>query len=245
MIRPNVRASFGEEEVEWLLRLLADGDDERREHWEDRLREDGLDRLLDEPRALERIVERDRVEVLPSRLVVYVLLRQSLLETGVESRTIADYLTALVVEFGMGSRARRIADYDDREYGYLVDILSDLTEAQGRRAFLLKAHLGNFALWLSGLFPDFITARVQRKGGPGLDYYEEMGQAGYRMAADEPQAQQQSLDGLFRDAAESFNPLRRSLNRFSDQLLFPSSGSPVERLLRQARSDFDGGRGPH
>lgn len=245
MIRPNVRASFGEEEVDWLLRLLAGGDEERREEWERRLEEKGLDRLLDDPRALERILERDRVEVMPSRLVIYVLLRRSLLETGVESRSIADYLTALVVEFGMGSRARRIAEYDEREYGYLVDILSDLTAAEGRRAFLLKAHLGNFALWLSGLFPDFITARVQRKGGPGLAYYEEMGQAGYRMAADEPQAQQQSLDRLFRDAADAFSPLRRSLNKFSDQLVFPTTGSPVERLLRQARNGFDDTRDLH
>lgn len=244
MILPNVRASIGENEVEWLLDLLGEGDPDRRSEWESLLESEGLDHLLDHPRTLERILERERVEIMPSRLVVYVLLRRSLLETGVQRTDIADYLTALVFEFGLGDRARRIDDFDDATYDYLVDILEDLTGAEGRRAFLLKAHLGNFALWLSGLFPDYIATRVRRKGGPGLDYYEEMGQAGYLMAADAPQAQRQSLDALFRDAAEAFGPLRKSLNRVSDRFLFAASSAPVERLLRQARNGFAGG-GPH
>jgi hypothetical protein len=245
VIVPNVRASFGEREVDWLLKLLAAGDAARKEEWEERLAAKGIDHLLDHPRTAERILERDRVEVLPSRLVLYVLLRRTLLETGVESRRIADYLTALVFEFGMGDRARRVDEADEAEYDYLVDILEDLTGAEGRRAFLLKAHLGNFALWLSGLFPDHITRRVRRKGGPGMDYYEEMGQVGYRMAADAPQARRESLDRLFRDAADRFGPLRVSLNRISDRLLFPTAGSPVERLLRQARDGFADAGGAH
>ena len=241
MILPNVRASFGEEEARWLVRLLGRGDPEREEHWEEVLAEKGMDRLLDDPRTLDALLDREGVEVLPSRLVLYVILRRSLLERGLESRTIADYVTALVYEFGLGRRARRISDTDDQEFGYLVDILEEMTRAQGRRAFLLQAHLGNFALWLSGLFPDYITDRVRRKGGPGLDYYEEMGQTGYRLAADAPHAQERSLDVLYRGAAEAFGPLRRSLNRVSDRFLFPQSGTPVERLIRQARNGHAGG----
>lgn len=245
MILPNVRASFGEEETRWLIRLLSGGDPDRADHWEAVLAEKGMDRLLDDPRTLEALLEREGVEVLPSRLVLYVILRRSLLERGVESRTIADYVTALVHEFGLGRRARRISGHGEREYGYLVDILEELTRAEGRRAFLLKAHLGNFALWLSGLFPDYITERVRRRGGPGMKYYEEMGQTGFWMAADARHAQERSLDDVYRDAAESFGPLRQSLNRVSDRFLFPRSGTPVERLIRQARNGHAGGEGPH
>lgn len=237
MILPDVRASFGPEEVRWVLRLLSE-DEADRERWERTLEKEGLDGLLDRPETLEGLLDADRVEVAPLRLVLYVLLRHALLDAGIERREIADYVTAVVAEFGMGRRARRIADHDDREYGYLVDIMEDLVRAEGRRAFLLRAHLGNFALWLSGLFPDWIDARVRRKGGPGLDYYEEMGSTGYRMAADDRHARQHALDDLYRDAAESFVPLRRTLNRVSDRVLFPRSGSPVDRLLRRARDGF-------
>jgi len=242
MILPNVRMSFGEEEIDDLLRVLDEAGSGGEERWERMLRQEGPDALLDHPTTLERILDRSGIDLLSPRLVLYVLIRRTLLETGVESREIADYTTALVAEFGTRDRSRRVEPGGEREYRYLVEILEEITEAEGRRAFLLQAHLGNFALWLAGLFPDHIAAREHRRGGPGLDYYEELGRAGYRMASEAPQARRRSLDGLFRGAADSFVPLRRSLNRLSDRLLFPSSSVPVERLLRQARDGFREGR---
>lgn len=244
MILPNVRSSFGDDEVTWLLDVLGGGDPERRRAWEDRLERRGLDPLLDHPETPRRILERDGVEVLPPGLVLYVVIRRALLDMSLESRTLADYVAALVLEFGHGDRAHRISLHDDEEYRYLVDILDELTRTSGRRAFFLQTHLGNFALWLSGLFPGFIEARVRRKGGPGLDYYEEMGQTGYRMAADAPLAEERSLDDLFRDTAAEFPRVRRALNQVSDRLLFPRASSPVDRLLRQVRDDYLGDDDP-
>lgn len=240
MILPNVRASLGREEAQWLLQLLGGGEAGEERRWGEMLAEGGLDPLLDDPRALEAILRHPRLHPVPPRLAIYVMLRHTLLAAGIESRLLADYVAALVLEFGHGRRPFRIAEYDDKEYFYLVDIVEELAEASGRRAFLLRAHLGNFALWLSGLFPDHVTHRVRRKGGPGLDYYEEMGQTGYAMAADDPHARTESLDALYRDAAQTFGPVRRALNAFSDRHLFPRSASPVERLIRQAKNSFEG-----
>ena len=241
MIQPNVRASFGAEEVRWLVRLLAGDDDGARDEWSARLEEEGVDAVLDDGRTRRRILNAEGVSLAPPGLVLYVLVRQSLEEAGVESRVLADYVTALVLEFGREDRARRISERDEREYDYLVDIMNDMVEADGRRAFLLRTHMGNFALWLSGLFPDHITSRGHRRGGPGLDYYEEMGETGYRMAAEDPHARARSLSEVYREAADRFGDVRRGLNQFSDELLFPTPGAPVDRLLRQARSDFLGG----
>ena len=194
--------------------------------------------LLDEPATAQAILSDSGVSRVPASLVIYVLLRRSLLDHGIQSRTVADYLAALVLQFAREKRALRVAEHDDVEYGYLVDIVSDLDSADRRRAFLLRAHLGNFALWLSGLFPDYIVARVHRKGGPGLEYYEEMGRVGFGMAAEDPIAREQSLDELYRDLAGCFEPLRRALNRFSDTHLLPVPASPADRLIRQVQSGF-------
>lgn len=245
MILPDVRASFGREELDWLLEILSRGDPERRKDWEELLHREGPDHLLDHPEAARSLLDRSGVELVPSRLALYVILRRALLEAEVESRVVADYVTALTHEFGLGDRSRRISEHGEDEFHYLVDLVEELTRAEGRRAFLLQAHLGNFALWLSGLFPDFIVSRVQRKGGPGLGYYEEMGSTGFRMAADAPVAREQSLDELYRQAADAFRPVRRALNRVSDRLLFPSSSVPVERLLRQARDGLPNPDFPH
>lgn len=114
-----------------------------------------------------------------------------------------------------------------------------IAESDGRRGFLLSAHLGNFALWLSGLFPDWIGTRERRRGGPNLGYHEAMGQTGFSLAADAPFARRRQLDGCYRDAAKAFTALRVALNRFSDRYLTPRPASPVDHLLRQAVDDFE------
>jgi hypothetical protein len=149
MILPNVRASFGRTEAEWLVRLLSVGDERRQRHWEGVLAERGIDPLLDDPRTLDAILRQPTLAPLPPPLVVYVILRQTMLERGIESRALCDYVAALVLHFGEGRRALRIREYDDQEYRYLVDIVAEADEASGTRAFLLHAHLGNYALWLS------------------------------------------------------------------------------------------------
>ena len=240
VILPDVRSYLGRDDAAQLIRLLA-GAGEDRGALETLVAERGIDPLLDHPAMAEAIRDEPGVSRLPLELVSYVLLRRSLLDGGVESRLLADYVTSVFLHFAAAGRADRITEHDDVDYRYLVDIVQDLRDAGGRRAFLLRAHLGNLALWLSGLFPDWIGRRVRRKGGPDLRYYEEMGQTGFRLAADDPFARRQRLDGLFRDAAVSFSPMRRALNSFSDRFLTPRPESPVDRLLRQATDDFETG----
>lgn len=239
MILPNVRASFRGEDQEWLVRLLSEGDSRHHDDWAAVLNESGIDSLLDDRRSLRAIVDHATLGPVPPALILYVMLRHVFLDHAIDSRVLADYVTALVLEFGQGRRSFRIDEHDGKEYFYLVDIVKDLGEAEGHRAFLLRAHLGNFALWLSGLFPDYVVHRVRRKGAPGIDYYEEMGQSGYLMAADDPHACHESLAALFRDAAETFSSVRRALNAFSDRYMLPLAASPVDRLIRQAESDFE------
>jgi len=236
VILPNVRMSLGREDVEQLVRLLGGGDPAHVRSCESDLAEHGLDALLDDRRTLESLSEQRQLTVLPPTLTLYILVRHAMLESDIDSRVLADYVAALLLEFGRAGRSTRISRMDDKEYHYLVDIVDDLQTASGRRAFLLRTHLGNMALWLSGLFPDHIVARVHRRGGPGLDYYEHMGMQGFRMAAEHPFAKAQALGQLFREVATRFGELRRALNRFSDRYLVPRPTSPVDRLLRQVRS---------
>lgn len=239
MILPNVRASFGRAEAGFLLGLAAGGDEGARKREEDRLSEEGFDAILDDPRTLNALMASGGLTAAPARLVFYILVRHALLEDGINNRVVADYLAALLLAFGRGDRARRPAD-DHRapSFHYLVDIVEHLDDASGREAFLLRAHLGNFALWLSGLFPDHIAARVQRRGAPGIRYYEEMGATGYRLAAGTAHAESWGLDRLYQTFAENFPALRVALNRIADRHLFPSTGDPVDRLLRQIADRF-------
>ena len=239
MILPNVRASFGREEAGFLLGLTSGGDEGARRREEERLREEGIDAILDDPRTLNAVLASGGISAAPAPLVFYILVRHALLEDGINNPVVADYLAALLLEFGRGDRARRPTDdVDGRDYDYLADIVEAIESATGREAFLLRAHLGNFALWLSGVFPDRITARVERRGAPGIRYYEAMGATGYRLAADTADAENWGLDRLYQTFADNFPVLRVALNRIADRHLFPTRGDPIDRLLRQIADRF-------
>jgi hypothetical protein len=164
-------------------------------------------------------------------LFYFVVVRQSLRAAGVDDRDLADYLAALLLEFGQRDRAWRVDWHDDQRHRYLVDILVDLDASSGERRFRVMLHLGNYALWLAGLFPDYIAARHLRKGGPTVDYYDAMGRRGFGLASDHALAAQYGLAALLRTASDRFPSVRIALNGVSDRLLFPNAQTP-DRILR-------------
>jgi len=201
--------------------LLSRGSSVRRAGLERRLEAEGPDPLLDDPALAGGLLE-VRSLVLPSpALFFYVVIRDLLRGAGIDDRDLADYLAALLIEFGRRDRAFRVDWHDDHVHRYLVDIVADLEASDGERRFQVMAHLGNFALWLSGLFPDYIAARRLRKGGPDLSYYDALGRRGFAMASDHALADRYHLEGVFRAAAGHYDGVRRTLNRLSDRLLFP------------------------
>lgn len=237
MILPNIRSTFDRGDAQFLIWLLTRGSEAARAREESRLVAEGLDAVLDDPRTLNALLTAGSFSSARPELVFYVLVRHALLEDGINDRGLADYVAALVLAFGRGGRAYHIAE-DTTEYRYLTDIVAAGDQSSGRRAFLLRAHLGEFALWLSGLFPDRITAREQRYAAPPLSYYEEMGSTGYRLAAGFDDAERHGLAELYRDCADVFPALRVALNRVADRHLFPVTGDRIDRLLRQVADSF-------
>ena len=212
MILPTIRASFGRTDALQLVELLGRSDPELRRQAEERLERHGVDALLDDPRVLNALLTEESVGSSPD-LIFYVLVRQALLEGGIESRETADLVASVVVAFSRSRRAYRVSDDAREEFHYLVDMLARLGEPGERRTFMLKAHLGDYALWLAGLFPDFLEARVRRRGAPPIDYYEKVGAAGYRMASETREAASLGLESTYREVSEHFQGVRVALNR--------------------------------
>ena len=149
---------------------------------------------------------------------------------------LADYAASILLHFGLRDRAMRVAQADDETYDTLVALVGEVDGPDARRTLLVRAHLGNYALWVAGLFPDFIERRRWRRGGPNLDYYDEMGRRGFRLASEHRLANEHGLSPLFALVAERFPVMRQALNRVSDTLLFPNVSSP-ERVMRQVRDE--------
>jgi hypothetical protein len=237
MMLANVRARLGREDAQLVLRLLTGGRPESARRAEATLADHGLDPLLDEPELLQALIAARQSAHASLPLFCYVVVRHALRRLGSDDRQLADYVASVLLHFGLRERARRLADTDDEVYDTIARIAEDVESADPHRAFLARAHLGNYALWLSGLFPDHIEHRRFRRGGPDLGYYEDMGRRGFRLAAGHRLAARHGLAPLYGAAAEAFPQLRRALNAVSDSLLFTHVHTP-ERLMRQVRDAF-------
>jgi hypothetical protein len=236
MILGTVRRRLGRTDAQLAVRLLAHGRSDERDRLEGTLADQGLDALLDDPRLLAALLRTPGGAQASLPLFCYVVVRQALRSLGEEDRALADFAASIVMHFGMRDRALRISDADDQVYTTLADLLADADSGDPRRSFLVRAHLGHYALWLSGLFPDRVEERRWRRGGPDLDYYEEMGRRGYRLAANHRLAAEYGMVALFATAADRFGVLRCALTQISDTLLFPNRHTP-ERLMRQVRDE--------
>lgn len=231
MVRANTRCRLSAADLQLVILLLSRGSSHRRASLERKLAMEGPDALLDAPELLGRLLA-VRTMLVPSEpLFLYVLIRHALRQADIDDRELADYLASLLLDFGQRDRAWRVDWHDDQQHRYLVDILADIEASEGERRFRVTVHLGNYALWLAGVFPDYIAARHLRKGGPDVTYYDALGRRGFALASDHALASQYGLGPTLRLAAERFPSVRSVLNNVSDRVFFPGFQSP-DRALR-------------
>jgi hypothetical protein len=104
------------------------------------------------------------------------------------------------------------------ERQYVSDMLIALTRATPEQAFLLRAHVGNYSLFLSGIFHENTQHRSLR-GAPDLAFYEQVGRTNYQLVASHATARRCDLSDVYEGLAGRFHEVRLALNRLSDSLL--------------------------
>ncbi|MGH7676858.1 MAG: hypothetical protein ACRENU_00245 [Gemmatimonadaceae bacterium] len=236
MILANARHGLSRQDAQLAVRLLARDSAEELERMEQRLVDDGLDTILDDERLPDALVRSRNGAYASMPLFLYVTVRHALLRAGERDRSVSDYLAALLLAFGSRGRAERVSEADDELYDTLVSLLDDVNDRDPRRAFLVRVHLGNRALWIAGLFPDYVEQRKWRRGGPDLGYFEDLGRRGFELAAEHRIAEQYGMAEVYATVAARFGLLRVALNSLSDALMFPNVHTP-ERLMRQVRDE--------
>jgi hypothetical protein len=236
MILANTRFRLSREDAQLAVRLVAHDSADELGRIEQRLVDEGLDTILDDERLPVALIESRFGAYASLPLFLYVMVRHALLRAGERDRALSDYLAAVLLAFGPRGRAERISDADDQMYDTLAALLDDVNDRDPRRAFLVRVHLGNRALWFAGLFPDYVEQRKWRRGGPDLGYFEEVGRRGFELAAEHRLADQYGMSEVYATVAARFGLLRVALNTLSDRLLFPNVHTP-ERLMRQVSDE--------
>ena len=107
MILPTIRASLSRNDAQQLIGLLGRTDPDLAEAARLRLEESGIGSLLDDPRIQNALLTDADVSV-PPPIIFYVLVRQALLEGGIDDEHTSDYVASMLVSFGRARRAYRI-----------------------------------------------------------------------------------------------------------------------------------------
>jgi hypothetical protein len=155
-------------------------------------------------------------------LLFNVLLRRSIGKPkSALDRAAINYLANLLSLFVRTDRVYRPGSGDTRSYEYFTDLVAEAGHADEQRRFLLLAHIGNYALYLTGIFPEWLEERHRFKRRPlKADDYANFGRAGYRDAAASRLAKLYELDDVFLRFALLFDHYRDRLNALARNYLF-------------------------
>ncbi len=215
-MRARSRASLTPADMEFILHALGRNDQKKSAIIELMSEEDFVDHLLDRDELFDRVVREDEFTRISPYLYFYVVTRHGLIGSGIENRRVSDYIATILVEFVTRERLYRISVAHDEIFHYVVDLLAYLDRADQKGRFLVRTHIGNFSLFLLGLFIDYVEANHQfRRCLQGVNYYEDMGSSNYRLAAKNRFAEELDLADVLEEMAEKFHLIRRILNDLS------------------------------
>jgi hypothetical protein len=228
VIQPNCRVQFTAEDIAFIMAVLGKKDDAP-----------SLVALLTDPETRDLILDNDALfhALLEHRgclrvsthFYFYVLVRHVLRASGMDDRPVADYVAELLAEFSRAGRSRLVAPGQSGPLDYFFDMLAALQTADDRAAFCIRAHIGNYSLFLSGVFPDRIRHRAERRACPDLNYYEEMGCINFHVAGGHRLAQRYDLAAIFETLSTQFAKTRLALNDLAERIF--SLGDPDVPLL--------------
>ncbi len=218
MIRANCRERFTASDFDFVVRTLARSQTDHVSLVDLLSNADTRDSVLDNPQLVDSILSNAGHLAISSQFYFYVLARHVLRQAGINDRKLCDYVASLLETFSRisGMQAPHMADERGRQY--ISDMLIALTRATPEQAFLLRAHVGNYSLFISGIFHEN-TQRRSLRGGPDLKFYEQIGRTNYGVVASHATARRCELNDVYEELAERFREVRLALNQMSDRLL--------------------------
>lgn len=181
--------------------------------------EHALDHLLDHPTLRDALIdETGSLQVSPA-FYFYLLTRDVLKRAQLEDRTLCDYIAGVLTEFSRMTALQDPGAKGSQSYAYVSDLLIALQKLPPDQAYQLRVHIGNFSLFMTGIFPGRVEAQCARHGAPGLRFYETIGQSAFHEASHTSQARREELNQVYESLADQFHRVRLALNQMAENTL--------------------------
>jgi hypothetical protein len=218
MIRANCRERFTAADFDFIVRTLARSQSDHVSLVDLLSDVETRDSVLDHPHLIDAILSHPAQLRISSQFYFYVLARHVLRQAAINDRKLCDYIASLLETFSRANQLQSPENIGHHAHEYICDMLIALQRVSPEQAFLLRAHIGNYSLFVSGIFHESAQRRRDR-GGPDLKFYEQIGRTNYQFVASHETARRCQLDDVFEGLAERFRDVRLALNELSDRLL--------------------------
>src|SRR5262249_26793489 len=152
MITPNCRERLTAADFEFIVRTLSRRCSQDAPLAELLTHADTRDTLLDSEALFQAVIEAGSTLRISPQFYFYVVLRHVLKQHDVVSRETCDYLASLLEKFSRTERMRAPGGAGEGTQQYVGDLLLALHQANPAQAFLLRAHIGNYTLFITGVF---------------------------------------------------------------------------------------------
>ena len=223
MIRPNCRLQFTPEDIEFIHLVLG-----KNESAQDSLGilikdPESLDIILDDKRLLKTVLESPGCLKISPHLYFYILVRNVFLKSGIKDVTLTDYIAELLTEYARSDRSRKPIESSEEQLNYFTDVLVAMEKADEKMRFFIQLFVGNYTLFISGIFPGHLQYRTQYRAAPEIEYYENLGISNYRSASNHRLAQKYNLKDILLRLSEYYRSIRLALNDLSQRLVILES----------------------
>ena len=231
MIQANCRARFTANDFDFIVKTLRKSPGDAVSLVELLADSDTRDAILDHDLLFDAILSQNGHLTISPQFYFYVLTRHVLKASGLTDRKLCDYIASLLEAFSRTARLQSSVDpCCGRPVEYVSDLLLALRDASPVQTFLIRAHVGNYSLFLSGIFHENVQSRTQR-GAPDCSFYEDVGRMNYRVAAGHTVARRCELSEVYAALAGQFHEVRLALNELSGRLLHMDDGCAHSLLL--------------
>lgn len=137
-----------------------------------------------------------------------------------EDRELIVYLVDLLRQFVRREDVYQLPTDPDREYRYVFEMLEASLDSNDHETFQIYRHVGNYSLYLTGLFPDWIRHRHRYKDRPmDVDSYRDYGKTFYERAANHRQAEDRQLRTVLNKLNRGYDLVRGSLELIFKELI--------------------------
>jgi hypothetical protein len=221
VIQANCRAQFTADDFSFVVRVLSKSPRDAVSLVALLSDEKERDAILDHDLVYDSLVDQTGCLQVSSAFYFYVLTRRVLRRVSLDERVLTDYVAAVLLAFSHVNqlRAGDVNQPASTNFAYLSDLFLRLDTCPPDQAFLLRTHIANYTLFFSGMFAERVEAHAQRRGGPGLSFYESIGQSSYLSVARHPHARRTDLGIIFEMLGREFRRVRLALNDLTDTLL--------------------------